>query len=868
MSQESQGPGAGALVEARGNRWRVVEVLDHGECRSCRLVGAAASNLGVHRTLLAPFDRLVPTERAVRFRAVGRRRWMAGLRALLSDDGGPDHLRDVAPARIDLLDYQLEPALACARGATRLLLADEVGLGKTIQAGAILANLHARAELGHALVLCPAGLCVQWRRELRERFRLPASLVDLASLRREARSSLTGAGPWDLFPVAVASVDFVKQPEVLAGMGRIRWDVLVVDEAHLCAVAPERAAAVGTIARRARRVVLLTATPHSGEVDAFEALCGIGRLAAEGPIVMFRRTRSGLGRATARRGRVLRVSLSAPELRMHALLERYTSRVWSAASDAPSSNDARLAMIVLRKRAASGPWPLLVSLSRRLQWLGRPEAAEAAQLSLPLGDVAEPECADDQSWHVLAAPGLSDAGAERRLLERLVEAARAATAHDSKCRALLRLIRRAGEPVIVFTEYRDTLEHLTGILGRLSRIAVVHGGMDLAARSHSIDAFTSGGVDVLLATDAAAHGLNLQARCRLVVDLELPWNPVRLEQRVGRVDRIGQRRIVHAVHLVARDTGEEQVLARLALRVRRAREALNGHEASTSCLSEKELAERVFGGTGAGSVPEAFSETTPGSARSLSDGDIAEPCLVRMDLSAAAREEAAHLEFIRQLTRGRGDAVASASAALEREAPWCCRLRVRAPLPFRRALVAVFRADLVDGRGALVEQHLVTVRCPWPDSLPAALRTARPDRLPDTLTTALGAEAARAAACRLDELMVLLPPRLAGLAARESALAPMTNRPIGAFQPGLFDRREARRVAGERRLEALLADEARAQIEALSSRSRLSLAGPPRAMLVALVECRNWIGTNFTFCHHVFAESEIRPDPHRSRHQE
>ena len=584
MSQESQEPGAGALVEARGGRWRVVEVVDHGACRSCRLVGAAASNLGVRRTLLAPFDHLQPAERPARPRLVGRRKWIAGLRALLADDGGADHLRDVASARIDLLDYQLEPALACARGSTKLLLADEVGLGKTIQAGAILADLHARAELVHALVICPAGLCVQWRRELRERFRLPASLVDLAALRREARSSLTGAGPWDLLPIAVASVDFVKQPEVLAGMGQVRWDLLVVDEAHLCAVAPERAAAVDLLARRARRVILLTATPHSGEMDAFEALCGIGRLAGEGPVVMFRRTRAGLGRATTRRGRVLRVNLSAPEIRMHALVERYTSRVWSAASGgASSSNDARLAMIVLRKRAASGPWPLLVSLSRRLQWLGRPEA-------LPLGDVAEPECADDQSWHVLAAPGLPDAGAERRLLERLIEAARAATASDSKCRALLRLMRRAGEPAIVFTEYRDTLENLAGILGRLARVAVVHGGMDLAARSHSIDAFTSGGVDVLLATDAAAYGLNLQARCRLVVDLELPWNPVRLEQRVGRVDRIGQRRVVHAVRLVARDTGEEQVLARLALRVRRAREALGDAETSSSLKSEIELA--------------------------------------------------------------------------------------------------------------------------------------------------------------------------------------------------------------------------------------------------------------------------------------
>ncbi len=673
---------------------------------------------------------------------------MLGLRALLSDDGGVDHLRGVANARIDLLDYQLEPALACARGSTRLLFADEVGLGKTIQAGVVLADLHARADLVHALVLCPAGLCVQWRRELRDRFGLPAEMVDLAALRRRARSSLTGAGPWDLLPIAVASVDFIKQPEVLAGMGQVRWDLLVVDEAHLCAVAPERAAAVGALARRARRVILLTATPHPGEASAFEALCGIGRLAGEGPIVMFRRTRASLGRAGpgwggVRRGRVLRVRLSAPELRMHALLERYTSRVWSAASDGRSSNDARLAMIVLRKRAASGPWPLLVSLSRRLQWLGRPDEAEAAQLSLPLGDVAEPDSADDQSWHVLAAPGLADGGVERRMLERLIEVTRAATAHDSKCRALLRLMRRAGEPVVVFTEYRDTLDRLVGVVGRVARVAVVHGGMDLAARADAIDAFTGGGVDVLLATDAAAHGLNLQARCRMVVDLELPWNPVRLEQRVGRVDRIGQRRIVHAVHLVARDTGEEQVLARLAIRVRRAREALAGTEAPTFGLSEIELAESVFTGTDPrpSSGPSTGMTPTWGDGRLVSESAAA--AVSRVDLSAAAREETAHLELIRNVTRGREDAVADALAALERSAPWCYKLRVRAPLPFRRAVVGLFRADIVDGRGALVEQHLVAVRCVWPDSLRAILGSGRRFRVPDIVMDALGAEASR-----------------------------------------------------------------------------------------------------------------------------
>lgn len=178
-----------------------------------------------------------------------------------------------------------------------------------------------------------------------------------------------------------------------------------------------------------------------------------------------------------------------------------------------------------------------------------------------------------------------------------------------------------------------------------------------------------------------------------------------------------------------------------------------------------------------------------------------------------------------------------ALVALEGSAPWCGRLRVRRPLPFRRAVVALFRADLVDGLGALVEQRLVAVRCARLDTLLTALGTGRRFRIPDSLMAALAAEAERDVGGRLEELQAGWPSRLAPLAERESALAAADDEPIAAFQPGLFDRRELRRIARERQIEALLADQARAQIEAVSSRGKLSLAGPPRVLLAALVEC-------------------------------
>src|SRR5262249_10897912 len=153
---------------------------------------------------------------------------------------------------------------------------------------------------------------------------------------------------------------------------------------------------------------------------------------------------------------------------------------------------------------------------------------------------------DEEPGTELAAPGLADADAERRWLERLLVLARAAETYETKVAAIARFLRRARQPAIVFTEYRDTLERLAravdgGAVCRAAPAARLHGGLTPAERAEELRRFTNGGAPVLLATDAASEGLNLHHRCRLVVNLEVPWTPLRFEQRVGRVDRLGQR---------------------------------------------------------------------------------------------------------------------------------------------------------------------------------------------------------------------------------------------------------------------------------------------------------------------------------------
>jgi hypothetical protein len=233
-----------------------------------------------------------------------------------------------------------------------------------------------------------------------------------------------------------------------------------------------------------------------------------------------------------------------------------------------AGGDGRLAMVVLRKRALSGPASLARSLSRRLEGLGAGEHADGTpgQLSLVFDDSVGGELTDEdrEPDRELAAPGLADGRTERSLLLDLLETARRASQHDSKADRLVTALRAAREPAIVFTEYRDTLEDLRERLEGRVTLRLLHGAMLPGERQRSITAFESGAARVLLATDAAAEGLNLQRSCRWVFHYEVPWSPVRIEQRNGRVDRIGQPRRVHVWHFVAADTEEERVLARVA----------------------------------------------------------------------------------------------------------------------------------------------------------------------------------------------------------------------------------------------------------------------------------------------------------------
>ncbi len=555
----------GVLVRARSRSWRVVDIRPHGGCHTVTLAGVEA-NTGASCQLLTPFDLIEPVAvPSAEPRRVGSARWRHALRALLARSAAPGLLRtSIAAAEIDILPHQLEPVVAILSGrGCRVLLADEVGLGKTIQACLIVSELRARGVADRVLILTPPGLRDQWHGELRRRFHLAADIADFGAVRRRAADLPPDVNPWTTWPVAIASIDFIKRPEVLRAVVNGGWDLVIVDEAHRVANDGDRRHAAAALASRAGYVVLLTATPHSGDAVAYRSLCEIGSHGE--PPLIFRRTRRVLSSIAGRRIHRLRVASTAAERRMLAALGAFARAVRAERGD--SDRDMWIALSLLRKRAFSSAHALCLTATRRLEMLTAAGPA-AAQLLLPLDDDGELSSADEAPpW----APALElrDAVRERRLLRALADAAREAAHGESKISSIARLLRRVREPLIIFTEYRDTLAHLAAAIREPA--AMLHGGLSRSERAAALDAFAGARTRILLATDAAAEGLNLHHACRLVVNLELPWNPMRLEQRIGRVDRIGQTRTVHAVHLIGRDTGEDALLDELRRRIAGAR---------------------------------------------------------------------------------------------------------------------------------------------------------------------------------------------------------------------------------------------------------------------------------------------------------
>ncbi|HTU99507.1 MAG TPA: DEAD/DEAH box helicase [Luteitalea sp.] len=539
-------------VRCRARVWQVLGVRHDAGTVQWQL----SSGDDLPRLIAAPPDDVTPVRAAVQ--PASRAGWARRVRALLAAHPPFWWPRHASALAIDRLPFQFVPAMLMLSGHhRRLLVADEVGTGKTIEAALLLREVHAREPTASSLIVTPAALVGQWCRELRRHAGLDPTVVDADLLRaesprapRDVRASRAGG-------CFVTSIDLARQPEITALFTSVAWTLLVVDEAHHAAPGTARLAAVSRLAASSVRLLLLTATPTAAGLAGAAALRAIGSRPGERAMSVLCRHRHAEAR-TPRRTHVLHVRSSRTDATLHARLDRFVAR-----ARAERGVDGLLPALVLRRRAASCPAALIRSLERRLDVL------EVDQRPLPppllpfdVETSTDVDAADDELMRVRA---WNDLRMERTELERLLALARDCPPAGHKGAVIDKFLSRCREPAVVFTAYVDTLRQLRTALQHHA-VAIIHGHTPEALRATVVDAFTTGTCAVLLTTDASAEGLNLHDRCRLVIHADVPSTPRLFHQRTGRVDRYGQTRRVHVVVMATRSTHDAESLQRLQMR--------------------------------------------------------------------------------------------------------------------------------------------------------------------------------------------------------------------------------------------------------------------------------------------------------------
>lgn len=549
-------------------------------------------------------------------------------------------------AQIDPLPHQIEAVYTYMLQLPRIrfLLADDPGAGKTIMAGLLIKELAQRGVVERVLVVAPANLTGQWQDELQTRFNSDFRVVRGATLQEHSGNAI-----WRQYPRAIISVDLARRDEVRATFEGIAWDIVIVDEAHRMAayrygdrVDKTQAYQLGEeLSERTTHLLLMTATPHRGNADNFrllmalldrdmfqsnEALPHLLRQTAL-PVFLRRlkehmRDFDGKPLFPPRTVETLQYELEGTELELYTAVTEYVSFRFQRAEQATDDRTRRnvgLALSVLQRRMASSLRAIRTSLERRKAKLEeqRERFTKTGRIA-PVVDAREQEepDTDEERWEVedaslaaiFPARTASEIDGEIAEVEALLTLARRAEQQQDVERKLSELRRvlegllsdgrnlwETGEKLLVFTENRDTLDYLVEkFMAWGFTVATIYGGMDRDRRRQAQEAFKDPqGAQILVATDAAGEGINLQF-CRLMVNYDIPWNPNRLEQRMGRIHRYGQKFDVRIFNLVARNTREGNVLGAVFEKVEQMRQDLgreNVYDIIGDLLSATDLSE-------------------------------------------------------------------------------------------------------------------------------------------------------------------------------------------------------------------------------------------------------------------------------------
>lgn len=523
-----------------------------------------------------------------------------------------DPLLAMNTSKVDPLPHQIEAVYGYILRIPRIrfLIADDPGAGKTIMAGLIIKELKLRQLVKRILIVTPGHLKDQWRRELTDRFEEAFEVID-----RWRMDSLYRANVWLKENHIITSMDFAKRDDVLPSISAAHFDLIIVDEAHKMSAyrygekidKSERYRLGEVLSDITNHLLFLTATPHKGDPENFRLFLDLlerGFFASNEMVLesirnkdnplFIRRIKEDLkdfeGKPLFLPRQVKTVSFnlgtdSPNEKNLYNELSKYVNTQYNRALTKDIKRNVAFALVILQRRLASSTYALLKSLERRkkrLDELLKYPPIPNSQFLTPdfevVEDMSEQErWKEEEIWETLSvAENREELEKEIKTIESLINMAKDVikeegeiklsqlkdTLFSLKTQSLIPNPQSPAFKILIFTESRDTLEYLqkkTKEWGFSTNI--IHGGMRLQDRINA-EAIFKNETEVMVATEAAGEGINLQF-CNLMINYDIPWNPNRLEQRMGRIHRYGQQKEVYVFNLVAEDTREGKVLNRL-----------------------------------------------------------------------------------------------------------------------------------------------------------------------------------------------------------------------------------------------------------------------------------------------------------------
>ncbi len=521
--------------------------------------------------------------------------------------------------RIHFHMYQQIPALRMlSLPRPRILNASDVGLGKTIETGIALRELISRRRGGRILIVCPAGIMEQWQEELATKFGLDFRIFDRDGVHEAKKQIELGGNAWATEPRIIVSFDYLKRRDgVFREVQNIRFNVIVCDECHhladntLTKDVSDRHRLAQWVSKACDALLLLSATPHSGYDESFASLLNLlePTLVPDNKAMRYRNYSRHLIRhlkrhiknpdgsdlfVPAKPSKPIPVTLTNEEAAVHAAVAQQAGALDEQADklkNAWDKNALRLVATILRKRASSSLSALRSTVGRRLENLEK--AAEDVEVrrdhlrALRKGETISDEALSqlEIDAHRSFLARIRSAGKKLRTIEQESQdlldlrdlLVKCPTDTDSKAETLLAELKsihdaNPTDKIIIFSEYADTVEWLVEFLtrnGYEGKLVQYDGSLTGPQRKKALADFAKLEILLLVSTDSAAEGLNLQTHCHRVMHIELPFNPNRMLQRQGRVDRFGQTEVCEFGFLYAKDTYEGEVLKRLLDKIER-----------------------------------------------------------------------------------------------------------------------------------------------------------------------------------------------------------------------------------------------------------------------------------------------------------